>query len=87
MKFLIVISMPGELAKSELPDIVYILSINQKVSVSQPITPAIIAPNLAPFLTKKIENTMPKYHKLLSTSQFVPNISGLHTLQCNLLFY
>ena len=77
MKFLIVISMPGELARSELPDIVYILSINQKASVSQPITPAIIAPNLAPFRTKKIENAMPKYHIPQSISQFVPNISGL----------
>ena len=54
--------MPGELARRELPEIVYMLSINQNASVNHPIVPAVIAPSLAPFLTKNIENAMPKYH-------------------------
>ena len=72
-----VIMMSGELARRESPDIVYILSVNQNAKVIHPMIPAVIAPNLAPFLTKNIENTMPIYHKLLKITQLIFNISGL----------
>jgi hypothetical protein len=76
MKFLIVIVISGELASRESPDIVYKLSTNQNASVIHPIIPAVMAPNLAPLLTKNIENTILIYHKPLKISQFTLSISG-----------
>ena len=60
IKFLIVIIMSGELAIIELPKTVYMLSVNQKARVTQPIIPATIAPSLAPLDTKYIEKSYSK---------------------------
>ena len=66
MKFLKVITVFGELAINEYPNTVEILSVNQKASVTHPMMPAVIAPSLALFVTKYIENAILKYHKALN---------------------
>ena len=57
-----------------LSDIKYMLLNTQKVKVIHPIIPAIIDPNLAPFLTKNIANKIPKYHTMANISQRGLNI-------------
>jgi hypothetical protein len=42
---------------------------SQNANVIHPIIPAIMDPNLAPFLTKYIANKIPKYHKIANISQ------------------
>ena len=42
--------------------------------------PAIMAPNLAPFRIKNIENAIPKYHKPLRPSQLMLISSGLMSI-------
>ena len=51
------------------PEAVYIVSSIQNASVIHPMAHAVIAPNLGPFRIKNIENAIPKYHKLMRTSQ------------------
>lgn len=77
IEFLIITSIENELAMRGFPETVYILSCIQNASVIHPIAPAVMAPNLAPFWIKNIENAIPKYHKLLRTNQLMSNNSGL----------